>query len=89
MAAVPRKSKKSQGFKARKREKQHKLQRTNKHKKGAPHVKNLANAVSRSKADKRVIFEECAKRARERRDDAATAGEEAEAPEAAREAMEE
>ena len=37
-----------------------------------------------------IIFEECAKRARERRDDAATAGDAAEpAPEAAPEAMEE
>lgn len=67
MGAVPKKSKKSQGFKARKRKTNRPLARTGKHKKSAPAIKNLAATVaSGEKGAKRAIFEECAALAREK-----------------------
>jgi hypothetical protein len=66
MGATNKKSKKSAGFAKRKRQTKRPLQRTGKHKKSAPHVKNLAALVSKDKGDRRAIAIECAKKARER-----------------------
>ena len=66
MGATNKKSKKSAGFAKRKRQTKRPLQRTGKHKKSAPHVKNLAALVSKDKGDRRAIAIECAAKARER-----------------------
>ena len=66
ITATNKKSKKSAGFAKRKRQTKRPLQRTGKHKKSAPHVKNLAALVSKDKGDRRAIAIECAKKARER-----------------------
>ena len=66
MGATNKKSKKSAGFAKRKRQTKRPLQRTGKHKKSAPHVKNLAALVSKDKGDRRAIAIEYAKKARER-----------------------
>ena len=60
MGATNKKSKKSAGFAKRKRQTKRPLQRTGKHKKSAPHVKNLAALVSKDKGDRRAIAIECA-----------------------------
>ena len=52
MGATNKKSKKSAGFAKRKRQTKRPLQRTGKHKKSAPHVKNLAALVSKDKGDR-------------------------------------
>ena len=52
MGATNKKSKKSAGFAKRKRQTKRPLQRTGKHKKSAPHVKNLASLVSKDKGDR-------------------------------------
>ena len=66
MGANPKKSHKSSGFKARKRQTKRPLARTSKHKKGAaPSLRNVAGtACSGRKEDRKAIFEECAARAR-------------------------
>ena len=66
MGATNKKSKKSAGFAKRKRQTKRPLQRTGKHKKSAPHVKNLAALVSKDKGDRRAIAIECAAKARKR-----------------------
>ena len=55
MGATNKKSKKSAGFAKRKRQTKRPLQRTGKHKKSAPHVKNLAALVSKDKGDRRAM----------------------------------
>ena len=68
VGATPKKSHKSSGFKARKRQTKRPLARTSKHKKGAaPSLRNLAGtACSGEKGSRKMIFEEAAARARER-----------------------
>jgi hypothetical protein len=67
MGSTNIKSKKSSGFAKRKRQTKRPLQRTGKHKKAAPHVRNLANLVSRDKGERRAIAIECAAAARAKR----------------------
>ena len=74
MGSTNIKSKKSSGFAKRKRQTKRPLQRTGKHKKAAPHVRNLANLVSRDKGERRAIAIECAAAARAKRGRRGVAG---------------